>query len=168
MKKFLKNLILSNNDYFKSRSALILHHNWRLIEQYLQLKGYGWPEVEVYKKAYDYFSIHPYEFDGATKTEDLYDLFNLDLDAMLHDYHYIVYNVSASFKYTKIADRLFFKETLRKSKSTWNAGFRNFLLQTKTYVFLYPLIAKYIFKRNMTPENKTDFIYNLNTLNKRG
>jgi hypothetical protein len=63
----------------------------------LLYKGYNQEQVDIYLKAFDYFSKKHTEFDGATVVKDLVDIPGLDLDAMLHDYHYIFYRISSSF-----------------------------------------------------------------------
>ena len=157
-------LTTSTNDYF-SKTAVKLLDNWITIQAYLFLKGYDSLEIKVYKKAYDYFSKNPLDFDGATMTEDLCDLYNLDLDAMIHDYFYIVYNVSSSYNYMALADALFYHETLRKGKSSWNAGFRRFLLKLKSFLG-FSMYSRLIMKRVFTEQNKGDFINDFKTLSK--
>lgn len=83
----------------------------------LELKGYGVDEISIYLKAFDYFIYNPKDFDGATIVKDLQDLPNLDLDAMLHDYHYIIYNVAANFVIKWKADWVFAKGNRRKGKA---------------------------------------------------
>lgn len=157
--------INSKNDYFfQDFNKLVL--NWKIVDSYLIIKGYNWNEIEIYKKAYFYFIKYPDHFDGATMTEDLRDVFNLDLDAMLHDYYYVKYGVSASFRYTKIADDLFFIETLRKGKSSWNAGYRRVMLKLKSYCGFH-LYVKYVLKREFTDEHKALFLSDVEILLKR-
>lgn len=147
--------VSSKNNYFQQDyNKLIL--NWSIVTSYLITQGYSMEEISIYKVAYFFFIEHPLSFDGATMTEDLCDVFNLDLDAMLHDFFYVKFSVSASYYYTQIADILFFKETLRKGKSSWNAGFRRFLLKLKSFLG-YSLYARYVLKREMTPEQTTEF-----------
>lgn len=52
----------------------------------LQIKDRTPSEISNYCAAYDFFCKFTTKFDGATFVKDLYDLPNLDLDAMLHDY----------------------------------------------------------------------------------
>lgn len=154
----------STNDYFqKDKHTLII--NWGVVNDYLITQEYAIQEIGVYKKAYDYFIDYPQNFDGATMTEDLKDVFNLDLDAMLHDFFYIKYNVSSSYKYTQIADDIFYVETIRKGKSSWNAGARRMLLRLKS-ILGFSLYSKYIVKRVITEENITEFISDVSTLKK--
>lgn len=154
----------SSNDYFKQNFNK-LHLNWRIVDMYLITQQYVPEEIGVYKKAYFFFVNNPSLYDGATMTEDLHDVFNLDLDAMLHDYFYIHYNVAGSYKYTQIADKLFTEETLRKGKSSWNVGVRVVLLKLKSWLG-FALFAKHIAKRIMSFDDKANFMEDVRILAK--
>lgn len=156
--------ITSENDYFTQTHDVLLF-NWDIFTDYLKIKGYSTDEIEVYKKAYLYFMDNPLDFDGATMTEDLYDVFRLDLDAMLHDFYYVEYNVSASYIYTRMVDDLFFIETRRKNKSSWNAVARRVLLRLKSWVGFH-LYVKHVLKRVMTQEHKELLLKDIETLTK--
>jgi len=87
----------------------------------LDVKGYSEKEIEVYLKAFDYFCLNCNDFDGATIVKDLQDLPKLDLDAMLHDYQYLIQNIAANF-YTKwYADWLYAKGQERKGKGQYSS-----------------------------------------------
>jgi len=76
-----------NNTFLKSKTELdLLEFD---MSQILLLKGRSIEDIIEYKRAFAYFRIFPFKFDGATIVKDLNDLPNLDLDAMLHDYEYI-------------------------------------------------------------------------------
>lgn len=76
-----------NNTFYKSKAELdLLEYD---MSQLLLLKGRNIEDIVDYKRAFEYFRIFPFKFDGATIVKDLNDLPNLDLDAMLHDYEYI-------------------------------------------------------------------------------
>lgn len=110
----------SRNDFFKKTPSQLAYYRKEVFE-YLRIKGYSFKEIEVYLKAYDYFCKQPLEFDGATIVKDLIDIPGLDLDAMLHDYQYIVYKVASNF-YTKWkADWLYAKGQERKGKGQYSA-----------------------------------------------
>jgi len=83
----------SKEQLFESRKNVFL---------FLDLKGYVPNEIFVYIKAFDYFCKNPTQFDGATIVKDLQDIPHLDLDAMLHDYHYLNYGVGAIFGFQQI------------------------------------------------------------------
>lgn len=105
----------SKNHFFKQRLTIRAEKR-RDVNSLLKIKGYNDDQIEVYLKAYDYFCDNPHKYDGATIVKDLCDIPGLDLDAMLHDYHYVVYNIAANF-YTKWkADWLFSKGQERKGK----------------------------------------------------
>lgn len=88
---------------------------------YLKLWDYSPEKIDVYLKAFDYFTVYPDQFDGATIVKDLAHFPGLDICAMLHDYHYIAYNAGAGFKSKNIADLIFAKEMERLGKgySSW-------------------------------------------------
>jgi len=77
-----------NNTFKKSSSELdVIFKN---MQELLTLKNRSLDDIWLYKKAFLYFRNKPYSFDGATIVKDLNDLPNLDLDAMLHDYEYLI------------------------------------------------------------------------------
>jgi hypothetical protein len=121
----------------------------------LELKGYGVDEITIYLKAFDYFIYNPKDFDGATIVKDLQDLPNLDLDAMLHDYHYIIYNVAANFVIKWKADWVFAKGNERKGKGQYSA-FGRFVGLTITGIGFVP----YAFAKRgkISIQQKTDFL----------
>lgn len=74
----------------------------------LNLKGRNDLDVVYYVRAFNFFRSNPYKFDGATIVKDLNDLPNLDLDAMVHDWHYIsganknfIKKFNADYRYIK-------------------------------------------------------------------
>lgn len=110
----------SRNDFFKKTPSQLQFYRKEVFE-YLRIKGYSFKEIEVYLKAYDYFCDNTAQFDGATIVKDLIDIPGLDLDAMLHDYMYVAYGISANF-YTKWkADWLYAKGQERKGKGQYSA-----------------------------------------------
>jgi hypothetical protein len=149
--KNLLQIFQSSNNYFRQDPA-ILKANRKKVDEYLFLKGYELIQRDIYLMAYDYFTYFPEDFDGATMTEDLPDIENLELAAMLHDYLYIKPNASGSFKYSWIADKLMRLEMRKMNKSSWNTGVRFVLLLLKAPFFV-PFT--YLFKgRRMDAENK--------------
>lgn len=103
----------------------------------LKIKGYLDYEIEIYTKAYDYFCINKFDYDGATMVKDLCDTPDLDIDAMLHDYHYAQYNVSKSFKFKFMADWIYAKGQERKGKGSYSS-FSRFLGLTIIGIFFVP------------------------------
>ena len=73
------------NKFFRQPLDVLVEKRKDVIE-YLRIKGI---DAETYLKAYDYFTIHTEEFDGATIVKDLDDLPDLPLAAMVHDWQYL-------------------------------------------------------------------------------
>lgn len=113
--------MLGSTNPFFAQSVEELSLKRRQLAQLLRFKGYGLREIEVYVKAYNYFCMNPKKFDGATVVKDLVDIPDLDLDAMLHDYHYINHNVAASLVLKFKADWLYAKGQERKGKGQYSA-----------------------------------------------
>lgn len=83
---------------------------------YMKSQRYDMPKREVYLKAFDYFCQNPSKYDGATFVKDLCHIPGLDINAMLHDYHCVVYNIAADY-YTKWkGDWLYAKEMERTGR----------------------------------------------------
>lgn len=97
------------------------HSNWQKCRKLLSAKDYNRNEIKVYKKAFLFFAVNPNEFDGASYSKDLCDIKGLDLDAMLHDYHYCKYNVCSNFATKWKADWIYAKGVERKGKSLYSA-----------------------------------------------
>lgn len=97
------------------------HSNWQKCRKLLSAKDYNANEIKVYKKAFLFFALNPKQFDGASYSKDLCDIKGLDLDAMLHDFHYCNYNVCSNFATKWKADWIFAKGMERKGKSQYSA-----------------------------------------------
>jgi len=110
----------SKSKYF-SQDRKVLFECRDKVFRLLDLKGYGINEIVIYLKSFDYFCENPNAFDGATIVKDLQDLPNLDLDAMLHDYHYLNYNAGANFITKFKADWMYAKGNERKGKGQYSA-----------------------------------------------
>lgn len=110
----------SNCTYFQQNKE-VLEVNRADMVLFLRLKGYSDTEIKIYLKSYDYFCTEINEFDGATIVKDLIDFRGLDLDAMLHDYHYIVYRAATSFESKFKADWIYAKGQERKGKGQYSA-----------------------------------------------
>lgn len=129
--------MLGSKNIFFQQEIGVLFDKLEEVKLYLKIKGYSENEIEIYTKAYNYFCIQIFEFDGATILKDLNDLPNLDLDAMLHDYHYIVYYAGTNFKYKWKADWIYFKGIEKKGKDNIS-GFLRFVLLTVIGVWFTP------------------------------
>lgn len=110
----------SKSKYFAQNKEVLVTNRTRVMK-ILDYKGYDISEIIIYLRAFDYFCKNPNDFDGATIVKDLQDLPHLDLDAMLHDYHYLVCNAGASFKTKYQADWMYAKGNERKGKWQYSA-----------------------------------------------
>jgi len=135
----------SKEHIFESRKNVFL---------FLDLKGYVPNEIFVYIKAFDYFCKNPTQFDGATIVKDLQDIPHLDLDAMLHDYHYLNYGVGANFVTKWKSDWIYAKGNERKGKGQYSA-FSRFIVLTIAGIGFVPYA---FFKRGkISKQQKQDF-----------
>lgn len=137
---------------------------WRSnVKRLLEIKGYTENQISIYLKAFDYFSDHPNDFDGATIVKDLQDLPHLDLDAMLHDYQYLVQNTAANY-YTKwYSDWMYAKGQERKGKGQYSS-FSRFVGLTIIGIVFVPYAG---FKRGKTTlKQETAFFNDYNILMK--
>jgi len=128
---------------------------------YLKLKGYSYSQINVYLVAFEYFENNPNEFDGATLVKDLCDLPGLDIDAMLHDFHYINCNVGSSFAMKWKADFLYAKGNERKGKSPYASCSRFAGLTLSGLLFIPFAILK---RGKMSKEQKEKFLHDYKTL----
>lgn len=110
----------SKSTYFQQSKAVLFKSRDKIF-RLLDLKGYDYNEIVIYLTAFDYFCKNTTDFDGATIVKDLQDLPRLDLDAMLHDYHYINYNAGSNFITKWKADWLYAKGNERKGKGQYSA-----------------------------------------------
>ncbi|WZL88332.1 hypothetical protein VS868_12065 [Salinimicrobium sp. 3283s] len=137
MKNLLKIFSSKSNFFIQPQLAgdlgrrTFLSEKRKDVDALLSIWGYELSQRQVYLQAFDYFVNHPKDFNGASMTEDLCDIPGLDLDAMLHDYLYVVYKASVSWKYQILSDKLFRSEMRRRGKSSWNRGYRFVMLLLK-------------------------------------
>lgn len=106
------------------------------VEYLLAIKGYSVDEIKIYLDAFDFFAGCPQNYDGATIVKDLVDVPGLDLDSMLHDYHYYVYDCASNLKYKHKADWIFAKGMERKGKGSYSTYSRFFALATLGFFFM--------------------------------
>lgn len=125
----------SKNSFF-FQSPEILELKKVQIETLLKIKGYASKEAEIYLNAYDFFCVSPNQYDGATIVKDLVDIPGLDLDAMLHDYHYLVFNCASNLKYKFKADWIYTKGMERKGKGSYSCFSRFVGLTTVGWLFV--------------------------------
>lgn len=129
------------------------HSNWQKCRQLLNAKAYERQEIKVYKKAFLFFALNPNKFDGATFSKDLCDIKGIDLDAMLHDYHYCNYNVCSNFATKWKADWIFAKGMERKGKSQYSA-FGRFIGLSIVGLFTVPFTWKKANKEEIQKDYK--------------
>ena len=110
----------SKSKYFQ-QSAKVLKQRRKDVYTILYLKGYSFNQITIYLRAFDFFCESPNSFDGATIVKDMQDVPLLDLDAMLHDYHYLTFSVASNFKTKWKADWLFAKQMEKKGKGLYTA-----------------------------------------------
>ena len=110
----------SENHFFNQDKATLLLKRDSVCKL-LTMKGYGLESVAIYLKSYDYFCINPDQFDGATLVNDLCDIPDLDLDAMLHDWMYLVCNAAVNIRCKWMADMIFSKGMEQKGKGQYTA-----------------------------------------------
>lgn len=116
-------MFFSKSDYFK-QTSIVLNQKAKDVELYLELKGYNASEIAEYLLAYRYFMDYPTQYDGATIVKDLIDVHDLDLDAMLHDYEYLVLKAGHNFITKWKSDFKYGKGIERKGKSAYAAWSR--------------------------------------------
>lgn len=142
--------MLGSKNYFFMQDIETLKLKRIDVSTLLKIKGYREEQINIYLKAYDYFVLNSYDYDGATFVKDLCDIPNLDLDAMLHDYQYSVYNVAKSFKTKFLADWIYAKGQEKKGKGSYSSFSRFIGLSTVLSVFVPYTALK---KRNKKIDN---------------
>nr|WP_315245170.1 hypothetical protein [uncultured Flavobacterium sp.] len=153
--------MLGSNCLYFHKSAELLRAYRVDVTTILKLKGYSSNEILVYLKAFDYFCFHPEDFDGATIVKDLQDLPHLDLDAMLHDYQYLVQNVAANIITKWKADWLYAKGQERKGKGSYSS-FSRFVGLAITGLFFIPYAR--IKRGKIKRTQKSQFLIDYKTL----
>lgn len=129
-----------------SKSTYFLQHLDTLkkcrIELVLYMKSQRYDVVkrEVYLRAFDYFCQNPSKYDGATFVKDLCHIPGLDINAMLHDYHCVAYNIASNFVTKWKGDWLYVKEMERTGRG--QLSWLNFIL-LKLIGTLHVIYANY-------------------------
>lgn len=143
----------SKNNFFKQTKKVLDRKRFE-VESLLKFKGYLPIEISIYLTAYDYFCINTLDFDGATIVNDLDDIPELDLDAMLHDYQYLYYKVGASFRNKWRSDRIYMVNQIRKGKGQYSSISR-FIGLTILSIFFVPYTK---IKKTMSHQDEEHFI----------
>lgn len=110
------------------------------IQKLLKIKNRSHQDIELYLSAFDYFRKYPEKFDGATIVKDLVDIGELDLDAMVHDYEYLM-GANRSFVKKWKADIKYIKNMEKNGKGI--RVFRLFLLTIIGILFVPYCWIKY-------------------------
>lgn len=127
-------ILTSKSNYFQ-QSQFDLSANRDLLITYLVIKKFNRTQRDIILKAYDYFVENPNKYDGATMSQDLYDLpksgkyDGLEIAAMLHDYMYIELGANLSREHMKLADKVMKSIMIKTNKSGFEIGRRMFLLK---------------------------------------
>lgn len=103
-----------SNYFYKPKD--VLKYNQRQMVKYLVSQNYTMIQIGIYEKAFEYFCDNPGKFDGATIVKDLHHIPGLDMNAMLHDYQYIVYRCASDLAMKRKCDWLYAKEMERMGK----------------------------------------------------
>lgn len=129
-----------SNYFFRPKEHLKLSH--RVMVRYLVDQNYSMMQIGIYEKAFEYFCENPSNFDGASIVKDLHHIPGLDLNAMLHDYHYLNYNCACDIWIKWHCDLLYAKEMEKTGKG--HLSWFNFVLLNITGLpfHLYSRIKK--------------------------
>lgn len=126
----------SKSNFFSSPESVLIKTR-HAIKNLLYAKEYAAEQINIYLKAYDFFCRNPFMYDGATIVKDLIDVPGIDLDALLHDYHYVVYNAGTHFYHKWRADWILAKGGEKKGKGSYSS-FSKFVGLTITGIFFTP------------------------------
>lgn len=133
----------SKNDFFKQKPQRLVKARTNL-QKILRIKSRKYKDIRKYNEAFDYFTLNPSEYDGATIVKDLVDIRQngeyLDIDAMLHDYTYIK-GASTNFYKKWKADVAYIKNMETNGKGI--RVFRLLLLTITGIIYIpYKIITK--------------------------
>jgi hypothetical protein len=130
-------LLTSTSNYFHKPAHLLAQDREFMID-ILMFWGFNDLQESYFTTAFDYFVANPNEYDGATASQDLYDIPSkvidgkkydgLEFAAMLHDWIYIVLRANKSVEAMRIADRVMKRVMKRMRKSGAEITWRLFRL----------------------------------------
>lgn len=145
----------SKSNFF-NREDDLLNRDYDRMTNYLNGIESTKSQCVFYQTAYKYFRRNKDKYDGATIVKDLIHIKGIDINAMLHDYMYLKYKVSANIYYKFLADYVYAKEMERCGKGM--LAWVNFILLTISTVFWMPYV--YFYKGiRMTKEDKLLFTH---------
>ena len=110
--KLLRKLLWNTSNKFFEQDAYDLSEARIKLIQTLENLQRSRHDIKDYLVAFDYFCEHPDKYDGATIVKDLVDIrqgeYYLDVDAMIHDYEYIM-GANKSFTKKWTSDRRYIR-----------------------------------------------------------
>lgn len=106
---------MKSKDFFKQQTKE-LQRLRNLMVTYLLSQELSQDVIDIYVEAYNYFMRNPFAFDGATIVKDLHHIKGLDINAMLHDYQYVVHKVASNLKYKYYADKIYAKQMEKQGR----------------------------------------------------
>lgn len=95
----------STSSYFHQSKDLLSLDRERMATL-LEIKGFAATQIDHFYTAFDYFCLHPSQYDGATASQDLYDLRGLEFAGMLHDWMYISLKAHLRVKAMRQSDKV--------------------------------------------------------------
>jgi len=128
-------------------------------KDYLRIKGFYIEQVSIFLDAYDYFIKHPSQYDGATLSQDLYDINGLELGSMLHDYLYKIGGY-ADKQSLREADAIHIKILRQCNKSGAEIKYRQARLFILREVLNYAWINRTFRGKTLSIQNRR-LIYNI-------
>lgn len=156
---------MSKNNFF-SQSKVELDFQRDNLVKLLRIKLFKEYQIEYCLSAFDFFTTHPEDYDGATMSQDLHDLprtkgfSGLEVSSMVHDYMHIALNAYADEKAIKKSDQVF-KTIMRKmDKSGVEIKWR--MLRLSILSIFYPWYNRVFRGYSISKEQteKIDNIYN--------
>ena len=143
---------LGSTNYFFTQDAKTLNQYRIVVGRYLVIKDFTPEQIKYILDMYDMMVANPSAYDGATASQDLYDVGKLEIGAMYHDGLYAFFKAHTSRKYMKMAD-VVMREIMRKTNKAgieykWRM-FRLWWLRGP-----YPLYQRWIKRRRMNVYDK--------------
>lgn len=129
----------SKSRYFFKTKEELTKRKKDLIE-YLKIWKYSENKINIYLSAFDYFYKNPEKFDGATIVKDLYHIPGLDINAMLHDYQYVIHKCACNLETKLLCDYLYASEMEKLGKGQLAWWRFTYLLITTVPFNIYSLI----------------------------
>jgi len=142
----------STNTYFYN-SKNVLAQGVEDAKVYLWLKGFYIEQIYIFLEAYNYFIKYPNHYDGATFSQDLYDISGLELASMLHDYLYKIGGY-ASKETLRQADAILIRVMRQCNKSGAEIKYRQVRLFILREILNYAWINRTFRGKTLTVQNR--------------